>query len=33
MGNSVAPYNFLSDFSGADFLAPRSYQVEAKLSF
>ena len=31
--NKVALYNFLSDFSGTHFLAPRSYQAEAKLSF
>jgi len=31
--NTVALYNFLSDFSGTHFLAPRSYQAEAKLSF
>lgn len=33
LGNAVALYNFLSDFSGTHFLAPRSYQAEAKLSF
>lgn len=33
LGNTVALYNFLSDFSGTHFLAPRSYQAEAKLSF
>ncbi len=33
LGNKVALYNFLSDFSGTHFLAPRSYQAEAKLSF
>ncbi len=31
--NTVALYNFLSDFSGTHFLVPRSYQAEAKLSF
>lgn len=31
--NQVALYNFLSDFSGTHFLAPRSYQAEVKLSF
>ena len=31
--NKVALYNFLSDFSGTHFLAPRSYQAEVKLSF
>jgi hypothetical protein len=31
--NQVALYNFLSDFSGTHFLASRSYQAEAKLSF
>jgi hypothetical protein len=33
VGNTVALYNFLSDFSGTHFLAPRSYQAEMKLSF
>jgi hypothetical protein len=33
LGNKIALYNFLSDFSGTHFLAPRSYQAEAKLSF
>lgn len=31
--NQVALYNFLSDFSGTHFLAPRSYQAEARISF
>ena len=33
LGNTVALYNFLSDFSGTHFLAPRSYQAEAKFLF